>query len=103
MTGKRIEKDRAEIDAKVGGIGKFKSEYFEAAEDYFHNLISQETGTTKSDIRYIICNRVVPEVFPDVATEPMYQIRFSGEYFGEDNHTVLQMLKEYLIDSPGWS
>ena len=27
MTGKRIEKERAETDAKASGIGKFKAEF----------------------------------------------------------------------------
>ena len=40
MTGKLIEKEKAETDSKVSGPGKFKLEYFEAAEDNFHNLLS---------------------------------------------------------------
>ena len=101
MTGKQIEKKRADTDKKVRGLGNLKSEYFEASEGGFHNLIYQKTGTTKVEIRYVIRNRVVPEVFPDVAMERMHQIRLSGEAFGEDNQTVLQMLKEYPINSPG--
>ena len=34
--------------------------------------------------------------------ERMHQIRLSGEAFGEDNQTVLQMLNEYPINSLGW-
>ena len=85
------------------GIGKFKAEYFDSAEDGFHNLLSQKMGKTKSDLRCVICNRVVTEVFPDVAMERMHQIRLSREAFCKDNHTVLRMLKEYLINSLGWS
>ena len=44
MTGKLIEKEKAETDSKVSGPGKFKLEYFEAAEDDFHNLLSQKRG-----------------------------------------------------------
>ena len=74
-------------------IGKFKSEYFEAIEDGFRNLLSQKMGTSKSEIRYVICGRVVPAVFPYVATDRMYQIRISGEAFGEDNQISFPMLK----------
>ena len=85
------------------GIGNFKAEDFEAGEDGFHNLLSQKMGTTKAELRYAIRNRFVPEVFPGVATEQMYQIRIYGEAFGEDNQIFFWMLKEYLINSPGWS
>ena len=44
MTKKLIEKERAETDSKVSGPGKFKLEYFEAAEDDFHNLLSKKRG-----------------------------------------------------------
>ena len=57
---------------------------------------------TKSYPRSFIHNRVVPEVLPDVVTERVYQIRISGEVFGEDNQTVFRMLKECLINSPVW-
>ena len=96
--GKRIEKEREEIDANIRGLGKSKPEDFEAAEDGFHNLLSQETGTTKADH-----NKVVLEVFPDVAMERMYQIQLSGDAFGEDNQKSFRMLKEYLIKSLYWA
>ena len=82
MTGKRIEKYRAETDAKVRGIVNFKAEYFEASEDCFHKLLSQKTGMTKAELRYVIRNRFVLAVPPDVATDRMYQIRVFGEAFG---------------------
>ena len=40
MMGKQIEKERVDTDAKLSGLGKFKAEYFMAAEDFFHNLLS---------------------------------------------------------------
>ena len=58
-------------------------------------------GTTKAELRYIIRDRFVLEVFPDVAMEQMYHIQLIGETFGEDNPAVFQMLKYYLINSPG--
>ena len=84
------------------GLGKLKVEYFEAAEDFFHNLLSQKRGKTKADLRYVIRVRVFLEMFPDVATERMYQIRISGEAFVEDKWTFFWMLKDYRINSPGW-
>ena len=69
----------------MSGLGKFKAEDFEAAEDEFHNLLSQKRGKNNSELRYVIRDRVVPEVFLDVMKERMYQIRLSGEAFGEDN------------------
>ena len=51
MTGKGIEKAREETDTKVNGLGKWKSEDFEAADDGFYNPPSQKTGTTKADLR----------------------------------------------------
>ena len=98
MTGKRIEKERSDTDAKVSGLGKFKAEKCETAEDGLHNLLSQKTNTTKSYLRYVICDRVVPAVFPDVATERMYQIRIYREEFGNNNWTVSWMPKEYLTN-----
>ena len=89
MTGKRIEKERAETDAKVIGLGKFKAEYFEAAEYGFHNQLYQKTGMTKAELSHLICNRVVMALFQDVATEHMYQIRNYGEAFGEGNQKSL--------------
>ena len=68
MTGKRIEEESADMDTMVISIGKFKEECFEAAEDFFHNLLSQKTGKSKAKIRYVTHDRVVPEVFPDVST-----------------------------------
>ena len=91
-----------ETETAVSGLGKFKAEYFEAAEDDFCNLLSQKMGTSNSKLRYVICDRVVTEVFPDVATERMYKIHLSKEAFGEDNRIFLQMLREYLIKPPGW-
>ena len=85
MTGKRVEKERAETDENVSGLGKSKEEEFIASDDSFYNLLSQKMGTTKADIRYVIRDRVVMKVFPDVAMERMYQIWISGEAFGEDN------------------
>ena len=93
MTGKRIDKERADTYAKVRGLGNFKAEDFEATEDGVHNLLSQKTGTTKAELKHVIWNRVVPEVLPDVTTERMYHIRISWEAFGEDNRIVLQILK----------
>ena len=93
MAGKRIEKYRVDTYTKVIGLGKFKSEGFEADEVGFHNLISQKTGTTNAELRYVIPNRVIQEVSPDFATERMYQIRISGEAFGEDNRTFFRRLK----------
>ena len=40
MMVKRIDQEMAETDAKLSGLGKFKAEYFMAAEDFFHNLLS---------------------------------------------------------------
>ena len=71
MTGRRIEKKRSETGAKVGGLGKLKAEEFEAVDNGFHNPLSQKTGTTKAELRNIICDRVVLTVFLDVATERM--------------------------------
>ena len=71
MKGKRIEKEMADTDAKVTGLGKFKVEDFDVAEDGFNNLIYQKTGKTKADLRYIIRDRVVLEFFPNVSTERM--------------------------------
>ena len=72
MTGKQIDKERSEIDEKLSGLGNFKAEYFEAADDGLNNLRYQKTCTTKVDLRYVIRNRVVPEVIPDVSIERMY-------------------------------
>ena len=55
-------------------------------------------GTTNAELRYVIRNRVVPVVLPDVVTEQMYQIWLYREAFGEDNGTVLRITKEYLIN-----
>ena len=62
-------------------LGKLKSEDSEAAENGFHNLISQKMGTTKAEIRYVIRGRVVQSVCLDVVTERMYQIRITLEAF----------------------
>ena len=103
MTGKRIKKDRTETDATVSGIGKFKVEEFEANEYGFRKLLSRNNGTYKAELRYLIRDRVVPEVFKDVATKQMHHIRLSGESFGDENQKVFQILKEYLTNSPGWT
>ena len=93
MTRKLIDKERAETDTNARGLGKFKAEDFETTEDGFHKLFYQKTGTTKVEIKYVIQNKVVPEVLPDVVTEWMYQIWIYGETFGENNRTVFRMLK----------
>ena len=101
MTGKRIKKERAETDATVSGLGNFKAEDFEAADGGFLTYSIRRQGASKDKTRYIIHDRVVLAVFPDVATEGMYQIRNSGEAFGEDNLEFFWMFKKYLISSPG--
>ena len=53
----------------MSGLGEFKTEDFETVKDVFHNLLSHKTVMTKANLRYIICDRVVTEVFLDVATE----------------------------------
>ena len=58
-------------------LGNSKAEYFDSTEDGFHNLLSHKMGTSKADLRHVIRDRVVPEVFIDVAMEWMYQIRFT--------------------------
>ena len=68
----------------------------------FHNLLSQKTGMNEEELRYVIHDRVFPTVLPNVAAERTYQIRLYGEAFGEDNWTVFRMIKDYLINSPGW-
>ena len=87
-----------ETDAKVRGLGNFKAEEFEATEYGFHNLPSQKTRATNTDLRYVIHDSVVPVVLPDVATGRMYQIRITREAFREDNWKFFRMLKEYLIN-----
>ena len=61
----------------MSGLGKFKVEEFEASKDGSFNLFYQKMGTSKSNLRYVICDRVLMAVFPDVVTEGMYQIRIS--------------------------
>ena len=58
---------------------------------------------TKAELRYVIHNRVVLKVFPDIAAERMYQIRLYREAFREGNQKVFRLLKEYLNKSPGWA
>ena len=55
MTGKRVKKEREDMDAILISIGKFKSEYFDATEDGFHKLLYMKMGTSKADLRYVIC------------------------------------------------
>ena len=93
MTENRIEMERADTDAKVIIIVRFKAEWFEVAEDGFRNLLSQKKGIYKAELRYVIFDRVVPTMFPDVVTERMYQIRLTGEAFGEDNRKFFYMFK----------
>ena len=56
----------------MSGIGNIKTENFDATEDDFHNPLYQKMGTTKEELRSVIRDRFVPEVFPDVATEQIY-------------------------------
>ena len=51
MPGKRIDKERAETDATVSGLGKCKEEDFEASKDTFRNLLSQKTEMSKANLR----------------------------------------------------
>ena len=77
----------------MSGLGKFKVEDFETSEYVFCKLPSQNMETSKSKLRYIICGRVVPEVFSDITTDRMYHIWLSRKAFGEYNRTFLQIIK----------
>ena len=68
ITGKQIEKNSAEIDTMVRGLGNLKAEEFDATDDVFQNPLSQKKGTSKVEFRYALHHRVVLVVFIYIAT-----------------------------------
>ena len=100
---KRIEKERSNRDATVSGLAKFQPDEFDEHEDAFLNLLSQRIGSLRVPLRYVVRAQVTPTTFATENERRMYQIPLAGESYDDDNHRVYRLLKEYLINTPGWA
>ena len=86
----------------VTSLKKFVPEEFDVAEDAFKNICSSTIGLGGGNIRYVIRDQEAPADFADGEEERMYQMRLEGTVFEADNRKVYQLLKAYLVETPGY-
>ena len=84
-------------------IMKFNPDRYKLCEDAFLNVLSQTIGASSEPLRYVVCDKMPPEELQNDDEERMYQLPHEGKGYNKDNQTVYLKLKEYLIDTNGYT
>jgi hypothetical protein len=84
-------------------LGKFNPDDFESHETAFINLLVQTYGAQGENLKYIVCDVIIPAEFVDDAEWRMYQLLLTGEAYSMDNKSVYRLLKSFLINMSGWT
>jgi hypothetical protein len=91
-----INKGQDTDNVLVMDLGKFNPDYFETHETAFINLLAQTYGAQGKNLKYIMCNVVIPVMFVDDAERPMYQLPISYRQSLQYGQTVgLPFVEEY--------
>jgi hypothetical protein len=92
-----IKKGRDTGNVLVMDLGKFNP-------DAFINLLAQMYGAHGENLKYIMCDVVIPAEFVDDAERRLYQLPLTGEAYSTDNKSsVYHLLKSFLINTSGWT
>jgi hypothetical protein len=83
-----IEKGQDTGNVSVMDLGKFNPDDFETHETVFINLLAQMYGAQDKNLKYIVCNVIIPVEFIDNAERCMYQLPLTGEAYNTDNKMV---------------
>jgi hypothetical protein len=84
-------------------LGKFNPDEFETHETAFINLLAQMYGEQGKNLKYIVCDVIIPAEFVDDAKRCMYQLPLTGEAYSMDNKLVYHLLKSFLINTSSWT
>jgi hypothetical protein len=84
-------------------LGKFNPNNFETHETAFINLLAQTYGVQGENLKYIMCNVIIPAEFVNDAERHMYQLPLTGKAYSMGNKLVYHLLKSFLINTSGWT
>jgi hypothetical protein len=84
-------------------LGKFNPDDFETHESKFIILLAQMHGAQGNNLKYIMCNVIIPVEFVDDARRCMYQLPLTGKAYSMDNKLVYCLLKRFLVNTYGWT
>jgi uncharacterized membrane protein YgcG len=97
----RIEKGRDTGNVSVMDLGKFNPEDFKTHETVFINFLAQMYGVQGENLKYIMCDVIIPAEFVDDAEWRMYQLPLTGKAYSMDNKSVYRLLKSFLVNMSG--
>jgi len=98
-----ISKDDSEKALSVKDIGKFNLMELETYEDAFVNLLAQTKGVRNVMLCYVVHDANPPDNLETEEMHRMYQIQLAGEGYESDNHAIYCKLKEFLVNTPGYT
>jgi hypothetical protein len=96
-----LKKGRDTGNDSVMDLGKFNPNDFKTHETAFINLLAQTYGAQGENLKYIMCDVVIPAEFVDDAEWRVYQLPLPGEAYSMDNKSVYCLLKSFLINTSG--
>ena len=67
----------------VMDLHKFNPDDFETHETAFINLLAQMYGAQGKNLKYIVCNVIIPVEFINNAERHMYQLPLTGEAYSQ--------------------
>jgi hypothetical protein len=92
-----MEKGRDTGNVLVTDLGKFNPDDFETHETVFINLLAQTYGAQGKNLKYIMCDVIIPAEFVDDAEWRMYQLPLTDKAYSMDNKSVYHLLKVSLL------
>jgi hypothetical protein len=98
-----IKKGRDTGNVSVMDLGKFNPDDFETHKTAFINLLAQTYGAHDENLKYIVCDVIIPAEFVDDAKRCTYQLPLTGEAYSTANKSVYCLLKSFLITTSGWT
>jgi hypothetical protein len=96
-----INKGQDTGNVLVTDLGKFNPDDIETHETAFINLLAQTFGAQGQNLKYIMCNVVIPAMFVDDAKRHMYQLPLTGEAYNTDNKSVYHLFSLTCLVGPG--
>jgi hypothetical protein len=97
-----IKKGRDTANVLVMDLDKFNPDDFETHKTVLINLLAQTYGAQGKNLKYIVCNAIIPVEFANDAKRCMYQLPLTGKAYNMDNKLVYHLLKSFLIKQHIW-
>jgi hypothetical protein len=82
-------------------LGKFNPDDCETHETAFVNLLAQTYGAQGKNLKYIVCNVIIPVEFANDAKRHLYQLPLSGEAYSTDTKSVYHLSMSFLVNTSG--